>query len=368
MKKGYRLFTGALFALLVFFFNQNPVNAQQIDDIGIIIQSGADDANILAQEYLNPFGKGFGAGLNSGWFHNAKPHKKFGFDITVNASLALVPSSYENFSAAAVNSRLSRLQWDQASPDQTPTINGSKNVTTSRFTITEQGQNLGGFEMPTGTGFQFVPSPMIQASVGLIANTDVTLRFLPEYTNDEFGRIKLFGVGLKHGINQWLPGGKLLPVDLSVQAGFTTLEVDGNLSLTPQDFQQQPDSNPFPASEWEGQKVTTSTNAFTANALVGKKLPFISFFAGVGFQSATMEVETVGNYPIPVPDESTADPTDTTVESLAGEDILNFEIESANSVHALAGLTLKLAFFQISGSFTVSEFPVAQASVGFSFR
>src|SRR5690554_8064104 len=57
----------------------------------------SDDANKLAKNYVNPFVKGFMADLNSGWYTTAKTHDKFGFDITINPSVAFVPAADEFF-------------------------------------------------------------------------------------------------------------------------------------------------------------------------------------------------------------------------------------------------------------------------------
>lgn len=363
MKTGYTLLKGILCIVGLLIFTVKPASAQEIDDVGIIISAGTNDASLLAREYLSPFANGFGSGLNAGWFNSAKSHNKFGFDIKITPSLVFVPGSDQTFDVRNLQSQFERLEWDNTSTPITPTLNGDENVATSRFVIRESGLEIGAFNMPEGSGFNFVPAPMIQASVGLIANTDLTLRYTPELNFDTFGRIKLFGVGVKHGINQWLPGGNLLPVNLAVQAGFTSLDIDGNLDVQPDGTA---DSDPFPASTWEGQEIVTSTNAFTANAIVSKDLPIISIFGGVGIESATMEIVAKGQYPIEVFDEN--NPGLTTIESIDGRDLIDFKIDSDNSVHALAGLKFKLAVFEISGSYTFATYPMAQASIGFSFR
>lgn len=337
----------------------------QISDVGAIIQAGANDASLLAREYLAPAGKGFGAGLNAGWFNSAKTHQTLGFDISIKASLAIVPDSDKEFDVTGLS--FQRLELESGSPTTTPTLAGDSDAARSSFVIRETvGGNtytIGNFTMPEGTGVGYVPTPMIQASVGLIKNTDVTLRYFPEYENEEYGRISLFGLGVKHELNQWLPGGKLLPVDISVQAGFTNLEVDGNLDVP---MPSADDNGGYTAADFEGQKITTKTSGWTANVIVGKTLPILSVYGGVGIESATMEIKTVGNYPVEVPD--TNNPGQTTIESIAGEDLFNFEIESDNKVHALAGIRIKLAFLTISADYTLSKYPMANAGIGFSFR
>ena len=55
----------------------------QISNIGSFIQSGQQDANVLAKSYLDPLGEGFGPTLNAGWINSVSPHKLLGFDISL---------------------------------------------------------------------------------------------------------------------------------------------------------------------------------------------------------------------------------------------------------------------------------------------
>lgn len=352
-----------VYTLSILILIAGPTIAQEIDDAGVIIRVGTDDASLLMREYLSPFAKGFGTGVNTGWFNSASNHEKFGFDITVNASTVFVPGSDQEFDVRELE--FSRLQWDRTSTPITPTLSGDDEVSTSRLIIRENGVTIDDIIMPEGSGYNFVPVPMIQASLGLPVNTQVTLRYSPQIDIDTYGSIKLFGLGVKHGINQWLPGGNLLPFKLAVQAGFTNLDVDGVLEVEPE---ETADNNPYPPNEWDNQEIVTSTKAFTANAIISKDLSLITFFGGVGIESATMEITAKGQYPIEVLNDDTPDPSDTTIESIAGEDIIDFTIDSENSIHALAGLRFKVLIFEIAGSYTFAQYSMAQASIGFSFR
>ena len=84
--------------------------------------------------------------------------------------------------------------------------------------------------MPKGIGYNVVPAPMLQANVGLIKDTDITARYIPVTNIKNLGDLSLTGIGIKHGLNQWLPGGKLLPVDLSIMAAYTTLSLNDDIN------------------------------------------------------------------------------------------------------------------------------------------
>ncbi|HKJ34828.1 MAG TPA: DUF6588 family protein [Balneolales bacterium] len=333
----------------------------QLDNVGTILQSGKADANILAKEYLSPLGKGFGAGLNSGWFTTAKTHHTLGFDITASTSLAFIPSSDQSFNAA--NLKLQRLQYDQNSPQMSSTIGGPKQMG-SKFNIVDQGYNLGSITMPEGTGYHFIPSPMIQVGVGLIHHTDIMIRFLPNIKVPNYGRFHLYGFGIKHGLNQWIPGGKFLPVNLSIMAGFTDFKANSGLNVQPQDGPNTTDS--YDPSTWNGQKITTETKAYTINALVGKSLPILAVYAGVGYESSKMTVATPGNYPVTVPAPTQANPSHKKIDKLVRP--IAFSIKGANSFRALVGLRIHVLIFSLSANYTIANYSMANVGFGFSFR
>ncbi|MFN1834073.1 DUF6588 family protein [Balneola sp. MJW-20] len=331
-------------------FSMNTAYAQ-FEDIGAFLRAGREDATILTREYLKPFPTGFGAGLNAGFTETAQPKKLFGFSLQIRSSVALVPDADQSFDISALN--LQKIVVAPGENSFSPTISG-KDVSGPELIIYDDPNSptrteLGRFTMPEGAGVALVPAPTIQASVGLIKNTDFTLRYAPKTTVGDFGEFSIIGAAIKHDIKQWIPGAKLLPVDLSVLVGFNRISVDGNLDVQP--------SNPNAGDDFSGQTVETSTNTFVANAYVGKTLPFISVYGGVGYQKATFDLDIKGNYP---------------VEALGGyttiNDPVSFSVESDASVHALAGFRIKLAFFAIYAEATFTDYVTANAGIGFTFR
>ncbi len=362
-----KLITGSL--LLGVFALSSPVQAQ-LGDAGAILKAGAADANLLMKNYLDPFGKGFGAGMNTGWFSTAGTHKKLGFDVSLNVGVAVVPSSGLSFNVDEVGfTTLERTGGDAV----TPTINGEDQTNTQLgiyYTnpITNTEELLTEFNMPAGVGFEYVPSPMVQASIGLIKSTDLSIRFIPETSlGDDLGNVALFGLGVKHGLNQWIPGGKLIPVDISLQAGFT------NLTLTTP-FDVNPESgadikNDFPASTWEGQSLDFESNGFTVNAIVGKKLPFISAYVGVGYETSETTIATPGSYPITSVNDDYNGTTETQTKKIeAIVDPLDITISGENSVRAFGGVQFKIAVIKIFANYTAATYSSFNAGFGITFR
>lgn len=372
MKLRYHLLTFALLFAL-FTVDITPAHAQ-VGDVGDILQSGREDANTLARAYLEPFGSGFGASLNTGWTNTAKPHSKLGFDLTVSSGLAIVPDEAKSFNVNELN--LQKLELDGNDP-VSPTINGA-DETGSLLAYYEEingnEEKVLDFNMPEGSGFGYVPAPMIKAGVGIIKDTELMLRYTPETKIGDFGSFNLFGAGAKHGINQWLPGGKLLPVDLSVMFGYTNMEVGSDLDLVAEDVIDNPNEtyNQYNASQWDGQAVALNTDAWTINALVGKSLPIISVYAGVGYEASSFNISTPGSYPTVVPNEN-YDPNSSEEETRplkvdTVDEPIDVSIDGDNNFRALAGFRARFTIFHVSGSYTLSNYSSYNLGVGISFR
>lgn len=359
--------------LLIFTFSTiNTANAQ-FGDTGEILRSGASDANILLREYLRPLGSGFGADLNSGWVNSGRPYKTLGFDLRVNVAVSIVPTGDRAFLIDDFNfENIERV----GGPAESQTafgedISGSEVGVFGTNPITGLREEITRFTMPEGIGYPYVPAPMIQATVGVIKDTDISLRFTPSIEIDDFS-LNLFGIGVRHGLNQWLPGGRVLPVDLSVQAGYTKLTSNYGFDLQPE--QGQDIYNPFSGnpSLWDGQKIDFEATGFTGNLIVGKTLPIISVYGGVGFQTSNVTILSPGSYPITSfnpnynPTSSTEETREKIIERL--DDPINISYDGDNSVHALAGFRIRLAILTISGSYTLSNYSTANVGVGISFR
>jgi hypothetical protein len=334
-------------SMAVFFFTAFVPNAQaQIGDIDRVLEGGVEDANILLRKYAEPLAIGFGAGLNSGWISAPAPHKPLGFHVRVGASVAMVPGSDRAFTVT--DEELSTLRVVNPEIRESPTASGVDDAATYIFETVERhpetGEALAQFEMPSGTGYPYVPAPEIQLGVGLVRNTSVMLRFVPSLEFEEFGSVGMFGAGVQHGLNQWIPGGKLLPVDLAVQLGFTRFGMNVNLN----------ESDGRGSSD---QELDWNANAFAMNVVAGKSLPIISGYAGLGWETSSSDIALKGTYEIE---------TETGTEQVKDPIALNFN--GANGLHALAGMRLRLFVLTINAEYTLARYPSLNAGIGFSLR
>ncbi|MDG1038764.1 MAG: hypothetical protein P8O89_07460, partial [Polaribacter sp.] len=67
-----------------------------------ILLADVNDSQKLLEAYFAPGMEGFINAMNSGWYHTAKVHKKLGFDISIGASGAQIPSKNDLINISAL--------------------------------------------------------------------------------------------------------------------------------------------------------------------------------------------------------------------------------------------------------------------------
>ena len=176
-----------------------------------LFNGGVDDGLKLLEGYITPYANAFGSSLNGGWYNTGKPHKLGGFDITLSVSTTLIPEDAKTFDLDDLN-----LQNLTYSTNMAPTIAGVNNAGPSlSYILTDPvsgGDLEKSFNSPEGINWAIIPLPMIKAGIGLPLGTEIIGRFIPtiKVADGSFG---MWGVGLKHGLVQYLPGSDLFPID-----------------------------------------------------------------------------------------------------------------------------------------------------------
>jgi hypothetical protein len=336
----------------------------QISDAGVILQAGAADAELVLTEYLRPAAEGFSSGLNTGWFSKAGSNRLLGVDISLNVSAVNIPKSMKTFDFAALNTE--KMQLQNPSQNMVPTLFGPEFETGVKLVENVNGtpMTLYEFDLPQGIDFDYMPGIMGQITVGTILNTDVSLRFIPEITlSNDIGSIRLFGLGIKHELTQWLPLTMAIPIDISIAGGYTTLIAEGKPEVDPPSGQNI--RNDYPESHWGDQNIRMRSYASNYNLLVGKTVPGFSVYVGVGYEESHTRLSANGNYPVVTADPQPTNPSQMKINSL--ENPLNFRIEGSNYLRYLAGARFKLAILTISAEYTYADMPVGNVGIGFSF-
>lgn len=344
-------------ALLTIAFSTFSVSAfAQFDNIGSFLYGGTEDAQKLARAYLEPLPSGLGADINSGWLNSSRPHKTLGISLQIRGAMAFIPGEDKSFDLNDLN--LQKIVPNDPGNTISPTL-GGVSERGPLVHVEENGVPVSDsdFALPEGSGLSFVPAPMVQAGVGLFNGTDVTLRFIPNipYENMTFG---MKGIGVKHLINSWLPAGKIMPVDVMVMAGFTNINLDVELDEKPKpSWNSDPDYN----GDYDNQKVDASLNTFTVKATIGKTLPFISAYGGLQYETASLGIDMLGDYPVPI---TVAGQTQTETVT----DPFTYDENGKNTIGALVGARFKLAIFSIYAEYTLAKYSVLNAGIGIGIR
>lgn len=334
----------------------------QTDGLGKFVSGGVQDAATLYTAYLTPYFNAMGAGLSGGWYNTAKPHKPLGFDLTLTTSVGIVPAADRSFDINAL--MLNQLSPDGAGSNTTPTVAGKNESGANLVYQTELG-DLPAFAMPKGTGNPYVPVPMLQLGLGIYKGTEVMGRFMPTLKTAGFST-NLWGVGLKHNIDQWIPVIKRVPVfNFSVMGGYTVLHSDAEVSVTPNDVGAEDQTG---GASWDNQTVEMEIRNFTANLLLSFNFPVVCLYGGAGISSTTSSLRALGNYPVPVYNGSdmemvvaspTVNPIDISIKHNDG---------NATKPRYNAGIRFKMAVITLHVDYTYAYYNVITAGLGVSIR
>jgi len=345
-------------ALVLFTVVPSLVRAQDGNDMVNFLQAGSNDASKLTQAYLNPVIEGLSYGFNGGWFSTAKAHKSFGFDFGVSANAVFIPSSKNYFDPNKLNLETATLSYTEAPNGKAPTIVGPSYETTYTGSVSVDTDGDGtpdetrGYEFDGPQGLDFeeaikisgVLAPTAQLGIGIYKNTDLKIRWMPEV---EVGssKIKLFGLGVMHDIKQHIPGLKLLMFDLSVLAAYT--KIQGETGMEGAFAPEAGDTRP--------QKLNYEMNAWLMEAIISKKLSFVTFYGGVGYNAVKSTADVTGSYDIF--DDGTL--------------ILNNPVSldfKNNSFRLTGGMRLKMAIFYLSADYTLQEYSTVSVGFGVSVK
>ena len=356
-------FTKRSGVLMISLFLFSSLAFSQFDNTDFLRSIPSDGVKYL-QAYVSPWANAFGAGLNGGWYNTAKPHKLGGFDITINASVGIVPTSAQTFDISKIGLSSAISGAGMASTVAGPKVDGPL----MSYTDKASGVILASFNAPQGVDWRYIPVPSAQVGVGLPFGTELKVRFVPKI-NIKDGNISLWGVGLVHSIMQYLPGEKILPFDVSVFGGYTRLTANVPLSLqpgTPTNY-----TTFSLATSFKDQNLNVAVGALNISAIASLNLPVITFYGGLGYSKTKTFMKFEGNFPTPtlntvVPTNPHAEYADNGV--IAGNKFPSMNIENFSGLRANVGFRIKLAVVTIHADYTRAQYNVLTMGLGISFR
>ncbi len=365
--------------ILILVFLVSLVGAQSIEE------RLSEMASKNAKLYVTPLVTAFGCGMNSGWFHSAKPHKLLGFDVGIRAMMIQVPTDQQTFnfdlsaidpitetvdlSTVGLGTKTITLDPDVIYPDrEVPTFFGKdkpavieaddEGITADiESQLRTQGvpqnvldqsliqnklqtiaQSIPDLTPPIiGTNLKNLPLAAPQAAVGLSIPTlpikaEVVVRALPEVELKDVGKFKFLGFGGKLALDPFIPI-PMFPVNISLGAYLQKMSV--------------------------GKVFETNHSLYTL--MVGKELGLlllgVGVYGGVGLEKSNVKIKYTYNPDNPDPNDPIAPGTQ-----------IKFDLTGENKFRTTLGAHLRLAVFNISADYSMGADNVLTAGLGISIR
>jgi len=268
-------------------------------------------------------------------------------------NLAYVPETDNYFTFR--NQDYLRTNLESGSEANTPTLFGPDEPGPA-FEVTDEetGLVIARFHGPNGVamedelGFSAIPSPIIQGGIGIPWNTEIKLRYIPDVARSDVD-YSVWGAGLMHDIGQWIPFIKKAPLDVSVFGAYSRLST--TIRFDPVEE--------FPG---ENQRVQSSISGYTLEAIVSKKISFLTLLAAIGFNHATTNFNILGTYNVTY--GNPALPGDFI---LAYTDPVKLDTDEG-SARFTGGIRVQVAILTLHATYSFNRYNLLNLGLGFSFR
>ena len=329
------------------------------------LKSNAQDLNetlsqvgeAYARAYVNPFAEALGADLNTGLFHTAGVSKRvFGINVYVGvkASAALLDQSHKSFNlmyqgTVPIDIELAGQTITMDVPatftvNDAPSIfgesaEGMANVSVNHDTTF----STLGLTLPIAFDSTLTPRETIgglietsvapfvvpQIGLGTVFGTDVMVRWLPQISVPDVGALELFGFGVRHNLNQYLPA---LPFDLSIMAAWQNIRAEDS-----------------------GGAEVMEANTFAVNAAISKRIGVLTIYGGLQTERSDISFSYIFDVD-DVDDSLNVDPID-----------VNFTLSNVGKTRGIFGLGLKLGPVVWNADVSMGQITVVSAGFGFAF-
>lgn len=343
----------------------SSLNALPQSDVSGLIKSGPADATKLATAYLNPFFKGFGVGLNSGWTNTAHSKNTGRFELRFGLTGALIPKKDEVFDVSQIGLS-SAVRPTNSNQTLTPTVAGSKSNGASLTVYDGNNNPVETFTMPKGANLPVAPSPQLQGTIGLPKGIDLTVRAMPKVNlGDKLGSVSLMGAGVKVEVLPLLAGKKvdrLFPLDVAMALGYTRINYRLPLNV-------RPESGSFPkdnqqSQDFSNQMIDATFSGLNVEAIVSKKLLFFTPFLSVGYNTAQTNAGLKGYYPIVTGAALAGSGTSIAKTYTSFKDPVTIKQRDVKSFRSDVGFQLNMAFLRLYTSYSMSDYNSVNFGLG----
>ena len=296
---------------------------------------------------MSPLMKGAIYSSNGGWFNSAKVHDKLGVDLSLRLNTSFVPSADQVFS-------ISNLEYITSRADDLPTIIGSNRQEDLIVTIPSDGilpEMKTIIKSPSGIKSKLplgaVPAPVLQLGIGIPFDTEVIIRYSPEYHRKGID-MSLKGIGIKHNLLQYFGPIDKFPLNVSAFASFSKMEIDYDIQS-------------FGSINGVGQVAQFSLNNYNLLLLASLDVMVINFYTGFGLSGGNSSFKMLGQYDLEYQTESNIPVT----RFLKDPIDMNFNVSGFQTT---IGAKFKFLIFSAFADFTFQEYNTLSAGISINFR
>ena len=284
---------------------------------------------------------------NGGWFNSAKVHKKLGVDLSLRLNASFVPSADQVFS-------ISNLEYITSEANDLPTIIGSSRQEELIVTIPPDGilpEIKTTIKSPKGIKSKLplgaVPAPVLQLAIGIPFDTEVILRYSPEYHRKGID-MSFKGLGIKHNLLQYFGPIDKFPINISALASYSKMKIDYDIQS-------------FSFIKGSGQVAQFSLNNYNLLLIASLDVLVVNFYAGFGFSGGDSSFKMLGQYDLEYQTESNIPIT----RSLNDPIDMNFNVSGYQTT---IGAKFKFLIFSAYADFTFQDYNTLSTGISINFR
>ncbi|MBS2100204.1 DUF6588 family protein [Carboxylicivirga linearis] len=298
---------------------------------------GVDNAQVLSNLYLQPYAGMINSTLIGGW--NMSPRVlrpgRFTLHFFYNQSFSNGNKLYDLNNLIETN-QLTGVTLLNANNYNAPTaVYNYPSIQDRPELIYNEATTM----VPNGKEIKTLGLPLISASVGVSANTDVSIRIAPPLNNTNIGDTFMWGVGLKHSLIPYFRCLQKHPfLEASLMATYSQINTSSDISFNSQTNQ---------TLEMDGTNIS-------GRFLMGAHFTIVDIYGSIGYSKRTIDSSFKGTY------------TDIPGETSAVTDPFINEYDFSNMEYEF-GAQVRIYFLNLQTSYTFSNFGMVSLGAGVSF-
>ena len=324
-----------------------PLHSWSQSGFESILLAVESDSKKIFERYLDPMMKGAIYSSNGGWYNSAKVHKKLGVDLSLRINTSFVPSADRSFT-------ISDLEYISTDAESLPTIAGESRQEDLMITIPADGiypeistiiKSPKGIKskLPLGA----IPAPVLQLGVGIPFDTEVVIRYSPEYHRNGID-MSLKGLGVKHNLLQYFGPIDKIPLNVSAFVSYSNMDIDYDVQS-------------FSSLNGSGQVAQFSLNNYNLLLLASIDLLVVDFYTSFGYSGGNSSFKLLGDYDLEY-NSSSGFPIS---KSLNDPIDMNFNVSGYKTT---IGARFKFLVFSAFADFTFQGYNTLSAGISVNFR